>query len=725
MATFQKWLEENKSVYYGYALYQYYCKYRKKYLKEYNIDLEGLSREEVNDKYRDFDGATNLNKILNGKTNGIIYIDTAKEINKKWIVEIKPFDENPITFGQIFREYVRYRNNITVDRKVMSRYYCFHWKDSMPDQFRKKGEEFSGQSVILFKNKDRELHLSNFEKNDNIVLVDKEGTSILKVGKEKKCKVMMTSLSIAAAIVCQEGEISSDEFHRILDEVFLGKKPENSLLDSRKQKNPYFYHFTSIDNFKEMLKNGGIVSKNILENQKDNLSNTSIQAVRSEMKVTTSPVTYVHDYVPFYFAFDTPMFYERVCSKAIDQIDYVFLLINIDRLREKNVFFTNLAANSKNPLPEFFYNLDNLDKVKWECINTPWYRNKDRNQDKEKAKREKMSEVLVKDFVPFEWVEKIYTFNENKVQEIRNLIQKSELELDTRSRLLGNRNIMVRHNKKIIEVIEKENEPETIISYRNYYHTKSRRNPLKEEKDWSELPKNQSLVTGPKELLKKYNDVFESIIVKRNNSESYQFRFENIRSLICEIKENFVCLRELEDIFELETSNEVHKETVSDHTKIVVKNIEDRLQDMPFSDNEKDCLLLSGYLHDIGKGPKKKWKDGKQPSWPDHPAEAIPMLERIFTKEIRCISNEELNLILLLVIYHDLLGEIVSGFDIENNLDSKRKLSELENLNLSSREFDLLAELSRADIKSLGREHWLRNFDNSIERLKEIGVKDD
>lgn len=355
MATFQKWLEENKGVYYGYALYQYYCKYRKMYLKEHNIDLEGLSREEVNDKYRDFDGSTNLNKILNGKTNGIIYIDTAKEINKKWIVEIKPFDENSITFGQIFREYVRYRNNITVDRKVMSRYYCFHWKDLMPDQFRKKGEEFSDQSVVLFKNKDKELHLSNFEKNDFIVLVDKEGTSILKVGREKKCEVMMTSRSIVAAIVCQEGEISSDEFHRILDEVFLGKKPENSLLDSRKQKNPYFYHFTSIDNFKEMLKEGGIVSKNILENQKDNLSNTSIQAVRSEMKVTDSPVTYVHDYVPFYFAFDTPMFYERVHSKVIDQIDHIFLLINIDRLREKNVFFTNLAANSKNPLPEFFY----------------------------------------------------------------------------------------------------------------------------------------------------------------------------------------------------------------------------------------------------------------------------------------------------------------------------------------------------------------------------------
>lgn len=708
MATFQKWLEENKGVYYGYALYQYYCKYRKMYLKEYNIDLEGLSREEVNDKYRDFDEATNLNKILNGKTNGIIYIDKAKEINNKWIVEIKPFDENSITFGQIFREYVRYRNNITVDRKVMSRYYCFQWKDSMPDQYRKEGEEFSDQSIVLFKNKDKELHLSNFEKNDNIVLVDKEGTSILKVGKEKKCKVMMTSLSIAATIVCQEGEISSDEFHRILDEVFLGKKPENPLLDSHKQENPYFYHFTSIDNFKEMLKKGGIVSKNILENQKDNLSNTSIQAVRSEMKVTTSPVTYVHDYVPFYFAFDTPMFYERVCSKVIDQIDHIFLLINIDRLREKNVFFTNLAANSKNPLPEFFYDLDNLNKVDWRCINTPWYKNENRNQDKEIEKRKKMSEVLVKDFVPFEWVEKIYTFNDNKVQEIKNLIQKSELELDTRSRLLRNRNIMLRHFE--------------LTPRRNYYHTKWERNPLAWEKD---LPRYQSKVTGPKELLKKYNDVLESIIVKRNNSESNPFQFENIKSLICKIKENFLCLRELKGIFELETSNEVHKETVSDHTKIVVKNIEDRLQYLPFSDNEKDCLLLSGYLHDIGKGPKEKWKDGKQPSWPDHPAEAIPMLERIFTEEIRCISNEELNLILLLVIYHDLLGEIVSGFDIENNLDSKRKLSELENLNLSSREFDLLAELSRADIKSLGREHWLRNFDNSIERLKEIGVKDD
>ena len=67
MATFQKWLEENKGVYYGYALFQYYCKYRKKYKEEYNIDLDALSREEVNDKYIDFDGSTNLNKILNGK----------------------------------------------------------------------------------------------------------------------------------------------------------------------------------------------------------------------------------------------------------------------------------------------------------------------------------------------------------------------------------------------------------------------------------------------------------------------------------------------------------------------------------------------------------------------------------------------------------------------------------------------------------------------------------
>lgn len=710
MATFQKWLEENKGVYYGYALFQYYCKYRKKYKEEYNIDLDALSREEVNDKYIDFDGSTNLNKILNGK-NGMRYIDTANEINEKWIVKIEHFDKYLIKFGQIFREYVKYRNNITIDKKVVHRYYCLHWTDSMPDQFRKKGEEFSYQSVALFKKKERDLHLNNFENQDFIVLVDKEGTSILKVGYEKKCKVMMTSLSIVAAVVCQEGEISSDEFHRILDEVFLGKKPENPLLDSRKQENPYFYHFTSIDNFKEMLKNGGIISKNKLENQKDNLSNASIQAVRSKLEVTESPVTYVHDYVPFYLAFDTPMFYERVRSKAIDQVDHIFLLINIDRLREKNVFFTNLAANSKKPSPEFFYDLDNLNKVEWKCINMPWYLNE--NREDETTKREKMSEVLVLNKVPFEWVDKIYTFNENKVQEIRNLIKKSDLEQDTRDRLLENDNIRYRR-------YETEKKTGTKTSIRNYYHTKYKRNPLAGEAD---LPSEQSLVTGPKELLKKYNDVLDSIIVKRKNSESYPFRFENIKSLICEIKENFLCLHELEDIFELETANEVHKETVSDHTKIVVKNIEDRLQDMPFSDSEKDCLLLSGYLHDIGKGPKEKWEKGIQPVWPDHPAEAIPMLERIFTKEIKCISNEELNLILLLVIYHDLLGEIVAGF--KNNSDTKRKLSELENLNLNSREFDLLAELSRADIKSLGIADWLRKFDNSIDRLKEIGVKND
>ncbi|MEM5667924.1 HD domain-containing protein [Bacillus cereus] len=80
-------------------------------------------------------------------------------------------------------------------------------------------------------------------------------------------------------------------------------------------------------------------------------------------------------------------------------------------------------------------------------------------------------------------------------------------------------------------------------------------------------------------------------------------------------------------MFELETDNKVHSDNVSDHTIKVVNNLEDNEYYRNLSENDKKLVKLSAYLHDIGKGPKSKWKDGIQVAYPDHPADSIPMLK--------------------------------------------------------------------------------------------------
>lgn len=221
------------------------------------------------------------------------------------------------------------------------------------------------------------------------------------------------------------------ELIKLLLEGVLQKKikPETTFFKKQKVENPFFYHFTSIDNFYEICKTKGITAKNETTNQKKDYSNQSIQKVRSEMDVTSNPSTKVHDYVPFYFTKQSPMFFERVTNKVIDQKDTIFLAVNFEKLKENDVYYTDIAANSYKPMPNFYFTLDNLEKLNWEKINCelPAVYGKNISEDEKKLiKRQRMAEVLVYNFVPFDWIEKIIVFDEATRLKVEEYISNSE-----------------------------------------------------------------------------------------------------------------------------------------------------------------------------------------------------------------------------------------------------------------------------------------------------------
>ena len=97
------------------------------------------------------------------------------------------------------------------------------------------------------------------------------------------------------------------------------------------------------------------------------------------------------------------------------------------------------------------------------------------------------------------------------------------------------------------------------------------------------------------------------------------------------------------------------------------------------------------------------------------------MVERILSDEIENIDTWEVKRIVLLVAYHDLLGEIAKGGDKYFNYNG-RSIDELRKLKLSKDEFKDLKILSEADIEAINHE-WLENFKKYVDDIEEKSKK--
>jgi len=418
-------------------------------------------------------------------------------------------------------------------------------------------------------------------------------------------------------------------------------------------KGKYFYHFTHIENLDSIVKNGFICT-----NEKDkngikhkNVAYESIQHRRSEMDVTCSPHGKVHDYVPFYFATTNPMLLSITNRKNIDQPFLIYFAISIEKLLEDNVVFTDASANTIQP-PNFYNSVNDLSKLDWSAINKTQWGSID---DNERHKR--MSEVLIYKEVPLDWIDTIIVWNKHFKDETIKIFQENGKELP---------NISF-----------------SPFKWRHFYFTKFQfdRN-------------NETLVTGPYFLKNLMNRTEKEIFEKRAINAGVEKRFKNISDALKVLKDDFCAIPELAGIYELKTDNRIHTDNVSDHTKQVVSNLlpnKNKYFDN-LTDKDKEIVLLSAYLHDIGKGPKSKWKNGIQYVYPDHPADGLTMLGRIMIEDFEELSNDQIKKICLLVGYHDLIGDI---------LEKDRSTEELINLDLNSNELNMLVALTIADVTAI------------------------
>ncbi len=435
----------------------------------------------------------------------------------------------------------------------------------------------------------------------------------------------------------------------------------------------FFYHFTHIDNLESILQHGLLCTneKTASGINHANVALAEIQQRRSKMQVSCGPQGNVHDYVPFYLCQRNPMFLHILNTKNIDMCDIIFLTIDISRITENDVVFCNASANTDMP-PDFFSDPKDLDQLDWTAIDANSWSPKD---DDERHRR--MAEVLIYKKVEVDEITKIFVCNDRAKTKVLEIFSKTQRKAP---------NISMANSR----------------NGENFYYTKFMLNR-----------NSEPLITGPKGLRARYHTAVKTILQERTHNTEREYKFKNIADCLKKLSKNFSAIKELDDIYGLKTDNLMHRETVSDHTLNVVRELEKLDYFKKASRSVQEVLKLSAYLHDIGKGPKSMWKDGIQKVYPDHPADGPKMLTRILVEDFEELTDYEIRMICLLVTYHDLIGEI-----IEKGRDIQQLIHIIEN----QHDLEMLETLNYADVSAINKT-WAHNFKSNVKKIRSEALK--
>jgi ssDNA thymidine ADP-ribosyltransferase, DarT len=167
---------------------------------------------------------------------------------------------------------------------------------------------------------------------------------------------------------------------------------------------PYACHVTHVDNLKRIIESGGLLAKNRLpENSYTDISMAEIQERRGEISVLGTSKT-LHDFVPFWFTFKTPMM-AKVQDKSPE---LVYLQLSLDILSKGDVVITDGNAASANTKFRLFRTFDDL-----QILDLSILQKKVDYAGNPERKRLKSAEILIPDKVPWADIGTLVCFNDD------------------------------------------------------------------------------------------------------------------------------------------------------------------------------------------------------------------------------------------------------------------------------------------------------------------------
>ena len=185
----------------------------------------------------------------------------------------------------------------------------------------------------------------------------------------------------------------------------------------------YLYHHTHIDNLSGII-HRGLLCKALVKNVNVDASLASIQTRRQRKLVTCEPGGVLHDYVPFYFGYRSPMMFliskGEVPNYKGAQDEMIYLVTSVQNVVGTEVSFV-FTDGHPIKFPSKFYNSpEDLGQLDWNVIKGKWWNDTPQYPDRE---RRRQAEFLVYQHCPWNLINYIGVANGKRKSQVEDVLK--------------------------------------------------------------------------------------------------------------------------------------------------------------------------------------------------------------------------------------------------------------------------------------------------------------
>lgn len=169
--------------------------------------------------------------------------------------------------------------------------------------------------------------------------------------------------------------------------------------------------FTHVDNLDTIIQRGGLHAPNHVPSDGLNYRfchSAEVQGARANIAIPMGPGGTIHDYVPFYFGYLSPMMLNlktgRVEGYSEGQDPLIYLVSSAQAVETAGIKFVYSDGHGLASYTEWFDDLSELGKVDWNVVNQRYWKGDINDMDRQ---RKKQAEFLVRECCPWSLIQEI------------------------------------------------------------------------------------------------------------------------------------------------------------------------------------------------------------------------------------------------------------------------------------------------------------------------------
>ncbi len=183
--------------------------------------------------------------------------------------------------------------------------------------------------------------------------------------------------------------------------------------------------FLHIDNLTVVMQRGGLHAPNCTPNDGlvyKTIHNLDVQEKRANKPIRCGPCGVMHDYVPFYFGFLSPMMLNlktgRVAGYTEGQEPLIYLGTMAQTIADSGVGFVFSDGHGLAAYTSWFDDLSQLDKVDWDMVYQRYWTDNANDMDRQ---RKKQAEFLVHRFCDWSLVKAIIVIDDPRKTQVERV----------------------------------------------------------------------------------------------------------------------------------------------------------------------------------------------------------------------------------------------------------------------------------------------------------------